>query len=505
MNRWALTKNPDYAARFHRGEKIGVILIQQESNSFAVRPTSLGEFTIRHGSEAASTLSNANSEFTGALREISRRGGIGVPILHAHALPGGVLNDDDFARLSDIALTALRECSHLDGLVVCLHGAMATATESSADAVLLERISEAAKVPVALSLDLHANCTPRLCAPAVVVTGYKTNPHVDLASTGARAAALLCAVMGESFVPTMAMATRPVIFPDETLRIENGLLGDILDQCLVNVDPAVVDVNVFPTQPWLDAAGVGFTALVTANDDISVAQLLATSIADAVYARREEFVVERIASAVECLRTAINSSSRPSIVAESADAPTAGGSGDSPAMLHALASLNVPDDLIILATIVDRHVVNECHRIGANEHLSALIGASIDHRYHQPFKLEGEVLTVGDGEYQLSGVGYEGLTVSMGRFAVVRSGALRLLVTERASWSADPSTWRFAGLEPNSADVLIVRSCSDYIANFPVAASTATVADVDGPCTPRLSRLRFRVADPAPWPASQAN
>lgn len=481
------------------------MLIQQESNSFAVRPTSLGEFTIRHGSEAASTLSNANSEFTGALREIGWRGGISVPILHAHALPGGVLNDDDFARLSDIALTALGECGHLDGLVVCLHGAMAAASEPSADAVLLERISAAAKVAVALSLDLHANCTPRLCASADVVNGYKTNPHVDRASTGARAAAMLCAVKGGSLVPTIATATRPVIFPDETLRIENGLLGEILDQCLVNVDPGVVDVNVFPTQPWLDAPGVGFTALVTANDDISVAQRLADSIADAVYARRDDFVVERIASAVECLRTALDSSSRPSIVTESADAPTAGGSGDSPAMLHALASLNVPGDLIILATIVDPRVVSECHSIGVNKHVSASVGASIDQRYHQPFKLEGEVLTVGDGEYQLSGVGYEGLSVSMGRFAVVRSGALRLLVTERRSWSADPSTWRFAGLEPYSADILIVRSCSDYIANFPVAASTAMVADVDGACTPRLSRLRFRVADPAPWPASRAN
>jgi microcystin degradation protein MlrC len=82
---------------------------------------------------------------------------------------------------------------------------------------------------------------------------------------------------------------------------------------------------------------------------------------------------------------------------------------------------------------------------------------------------------------------------------------LRLLVTELPSWSADPATWRHAGLEPNDADVLIVRSCTDYIANFPASASTAQVADIDGACTPRLSRLKFSLADPAPWPTVTAS
>ena len=231
----------DHTARFDGGEKIGVMLIQQESNSFAVRPSSLGDFTIRYGSDAATSLHDANSEFTGALREIRERGGVPVPILHAHALPGGVLADADFSRLVDLALSAIHEAGPLDGLVICLHGAMATVSEPSADAVMCETVSRAVGVPLALSLDLHANCTPRLCAPATVVTGYKTNPHVDLAATGARAAALLCAAMNGALEPCTAVATQPVIFADETLRIETGLLGEILDECLSDVEPRVVD------------------------------------------------------------------------------------------------------------------------------------------------------------------------------------------------------------------------------------------------------------------------
>jgi microcystin degradation protein MlrC len=480
------------------------MLVQQESNSFAFRASSLRDFTIHRSDAAASALEGANSEFDGAMREIERRGGTAVPILHAHALPGGAIAADDFDALLQLVLDALAGAGRLDALVLCLHGAMASANEPSADAVIAESIAASTGVPIALSLDLHANCTRRLCAPATVVTGYKTNPHVDLAATGARAAALLCAAIRGSFVPTPSIAMRPVILPDESLRIEHGVLGEVLDHVLAAAPPTIVDVSVFPTQPWLDAPGVGFTSLVTAHDDVSAARTLADLIVAEVWRRREEFVVQNLAAPAECVRRALASGLKPAIVTESADAPTAGGSGDSPALLRAVAEADVPRDATVVATIVDPSAVAACHEAGPGGSVDTRVGASIDPRFHEPFALRGEVLRVGDGRYVLGGAGYLGLTATMGRFAVVKSGPLHLLVTEQPAWSADPETWRHAGIDPFAADVLVVKSCTDYLANFPATGGSAMVADVPGPSTPRLSRLRFTVASPAPWPASAA-
>lgn len=423
-----------------------------------------------------------------------------MPVIHAHALPGGVLDGDDFAALVDIVLGEITRAGPLDALVLCLHGAMASTDEPSADAVLAERIAGATGAPMALSLDLHANCTPRLCAPATVVTGYKTNPHVDLAATGARAAALLCATLRGKLRPESATATIPAIFPDESLRIEGGVLGEILDAVLAGAHDRVVDVSIYPTQPWLDAPGAGFTAHVTTDGEPGEASTLAAAICSEVWRRRDEFVVDRLAPPEECLRRAFALRRRPAIVTESADAPTAGGAGDSPAMLHALRAVAPPDDAVVLATIVDAALVDRCHLAGPGGRIAARTGASVDPRFHDPYDLSGEVLSVGDGRYALTGAGYHGLTATMGRFAVVREGALHLLATELPSWSADPATWRHAGLEPGDADVLVVRSCTDYLANFPESAGTAMVADVAGACTPRLARLRFSIASPAPWP-----
>ncbi len=390
-----------------------------------------------------------------------------MPLLYAHAMPSGPLDDASFSRLRDLVIAALRDTDVIDGLIVCLHGALSSTTEPCGDQRLLQAIREEVgdHTPIALSLDLHANATAELVELAQVVTGYRTNPHVDHADTGRRAAALLCAVMSGELVPTVAVATCPAIFPDESLRIPAGILGDVLDETLATASRSIVDVSVFPTQPWLDAPGIGFTTVVVANDDHRAAHELAHAITRMVWDRRHEFVVERLLAPADALARASESDVRPFIITESADAPTAGATGDGPAMLHALAGWR--SDRTVLATIVDAPSVSACHEAGVGASVSLRVGGSLDPRWSGPVRVDAEVVRVGDGDYPLTGVGYTGITVSMGRFAVVRRGSMQLLLTELPAWSADPGTWRHAGLDPYDIDVLVVRSCTDYIGELP--------------------------------------
>ena len=79
----------------------------------------------------------------------------------------------------------------------------------------------------------------------------------------------------------------------------------------------------------------------------------------------------------------------------------------------------------------------------------------------------------------------------MGAWAVLESGSHHLLITSKPAITADPATWHHAGLDPHQADVLVVRSCSDYRANFPSAAPEAVTLDLPGANSPRLEDLRF--------------
>ena len=82
----------------------------------------------------------------------------------------------------------------------------------------------------------------------------------------------------------------------------------------------------------------------------------------------------------------------------------------------------------------------------------------------------------------------------MGEWAVLTTGRHHLLISSRPAITADPATWRHAGLDPDRTDVLVVRSCSDYRANFPSAAPEAITLDLLGASAPRLEYLRFENA-----------
>jgi microcystin degradation protein MlrC len=504
--------DPGFARlRLDDARRVGVALIQHECNSFARHPTGIDAFEILDGARAAAALADTNTEFGGALAEVARRGATAEALLWAHALPSGPLEtaaaDELLARL-DSALG-----DHLDALVLCLHGAATTVEGHSVDTLLVELARDrlGPDIAIAATLDLHANLTPRLAAGVDVLTGYRTNPHVDQAATGRRAVELLTAVTTGDLIAALATAGCPALFPDETLRLPDGILAEVLAPALAGLDrdgivDRIVDLSVFPTQPWLDAPGIGFSVAVVTNRDRDLAEAVATALCRAVWDRRHHFEVPRLVPPAAALATAASSTRRPVIITESADAPTAGATGDGPAMIAAV--LTSDEHLSVLATICDPAAVEACHqhhRDTVGEVLSITVGASLDDRWHEPVVLAARVVTVGDGAYRLSGAGYTEMSVSMGRFAVVvcateSPGRLTLVITERPAWSADPATWAHAGVDPDDFDVVLVRSCSDYLANYPTAAETAMIADVMGAASPRLERYRFERAEVVPYP-----
>ena len=124
MGSWAISKDSDRAARFERNQKIGVLSVVQESNSFSLQKTSIGNFTIASPDELLIRTPHANLEFEGALDEISRCGSEGIPLCDAFALPSGAIELSSLSQLVGLVQDCLIQQTSLAGLVLCLHGAM---------------------------------------------------------------------------------------------------------------------------------------------------------------------------------------------------------------------------------------------------------------------------------------------------------------------------------------------------------------------------------------------
>ena len=500
MGSWAISKDSDRAARFERNQKIGVLSVVQESNSFSLQKTSIGNFTIASPDELLIRTPHANLEFEGALDEISRCGSEGIPLCDAFALPSGPIELSSLSQLVGLVQDCLIQQTSLAGLVLCLHGAMLDEDGNSADLAILRMARECLgdSIPIAVSLDLHANISSEFLDLATVISGYKTNPHIDRNETGRRVVQLLAGVLSGQLKPVMHLEKCPTIFADETLNTSTGVFADILKDCTADLHSSIVDVSVFPCQPWIDSPSVGFGSLCIANGDPQPAIDITTKMVQEVWRRRREFKITNLATPIDAIRIAEQSNIRPFIITEASDAPTAGAAGDSPVMIAAI--LNSASALVTYIPITDAIAIGECFNKQVGAQINLNLGCTLDQRWSQPVSLSVKIDFLGEGDYLLSGVGYSGLKVNMGRFAVVSHNSMKILITEVPCWSADPATWNHAKLNPADAQLIVVRSCSDFRANFPNSSATAITLDVLGSASTRFTELPYEKCRIGTWP-----
>ena len=470
------------------GPRIGVASLVQETNTFSPKPTEWEDFTVLVGAEAEVALEGTNTEFAGAVSELRRQGVDHVPLVAAWALPSGPVTEGTFHRLSELLDAGVKQAGKLDGLVLSLHGAMVSEDHFDADSTLIEvarRRMDGA--PVGVCLDLHANLTVRMVELADVMVGYHTEPHIDMASTGERIARLVAASARNEIRPAMGLAKRSLLIPAEGMRTDVGPMSEVRTIANGLIRDQVLDVSIFPVQPWLDVPELGLGVLVVTDDDAEGASLMAEGLAYEVWRRRGRMVTPRILTTSAAFATARLSSTRPFVMAHTADCPTAGASGDDPILVTEAARHGA--DLTVLHSVLDPAAARHCGRaVGSRTKVD--VGGGFNPAARQ-VTVEGVVTSAGAGSYRLTGCSFTGREVSMGEWAVLTTGRHHLLISSRPAITADPATWRHAGLDPDRTDVLVVRSCSDYRANFPTAAPEAITLDLPGASTPRLEYLRF--------------
>jgi microcystin degradation protein MlrC len=473
--------------------RIGVASIVQESNTFAVSPTSFRDFEIYGifcGDTITEALAGTNSEIWGAIEALQTLGVEPVPLVRAWAMSGGRAQHDVFVRLQHMLLESIAQAGRLDGVVLSLHGAWVAEGEDAADASIAEAVRAAVgpDTVVGVCLDLHANLTQRLIDATDVITAFHTYPHVDQADTGRRIARLVRATAEGSISPVCRIAKRPMLVPAEAQR-EDGPFGELRRLADDQTRAPVLDISLFPVQPWLDVPELGFGVTVAVDRDELLAAEVAGEFAERAWALRHCFSVKLI-SPQDAIERARRTSQRPVLLIESADSPTAGAAGDSPAMIREL--LPHAATLRALLTVVDAAGVAACHDAGEGAGVELDLGATVDHRFHSPTRVLGTVARCGNSAPRLTGPVWAGLTMPLGRWAVVNVERLSILITERPAATFDPETFRHVGLDPLNADIVVVRSATLWRATYPAASvSTAMILDLPGASTPRLDSLEL--------------
>jgi microcystin degradation protein MlrC len=175
------------------------------------------------GDEAIAARSDANTELAGFLDAGRAHGWHVEHVLSASAGPSGKVERAAFERFCDPIVAAARQ-GRFDGILLGLHGAMVLDFREDGEGEILRRIRASAggEIPIAITLDLHANVSRQMCSLADIIVSFRTYPHVDLRETGRRAGDILHRTLAGEIKPRTIRVSRPMLEETNGGRTDAG-------------------------------------------------------------------------------------------------------------------------------------------------------------------------------------------------------------------------------------------------------------------------------------------
>jgi len=459
-----------------------------ETNTFSVRKTDYDAFTVEgvlFGDDAIRARGEANTEIAGFL-DIGRKYGWAIEhVLSTAAEPAGPVTRDAFDRIGGaIVKAAADNKGQIDGILLGLHGAMVTDFSPDGEGELLERLRAVVgpDLPIAVTLDPHANVTAKMCELADILISFKTYPHIDMREIAHHAGELLQKTMAGEIRPRTLLARRPMLEEANAGRTDIGPMVEWIARARAYEETAgALAVSINGAFPNADIPEVGPTVLVTYDGDPARHQAFAESIADEIWDNRLQ-----AAEIAHDYR-----GDRPLIIADYADNPGAGGYGDATALLGALLDVGISD--ACFGPIVDPETANQLHRATVGDTVKLRLGGKTDPRFGgDPLEVTGKLLVVSDGKLIGDGEQLGGLEFSFGPTAVVQIDGIAVLVVTEPSQMRDLQQFRAFGIDPARHRVVGLKSMQHFRAAFEPIAGRVIVCDSGALCTMDYSRMPYR-------------
>lgn len=486
--------------------------LNHETNTFSPVRTTLASFNPVWGDDALAAAEGSPTAL-GAFHAFARSIGArtDVPLI-AHAMPSGPVEDDAFEAMVQAILTAVeRGC---DGILLDLHGAMVTRSHDDGEGALLARVRAAAPgIPIGVALDLHGNITQTMLDNCDVIVGFKTYPHVDMVETGEHVARLFAPLLDGVARPAMALCHPPMLAATLCMNTTTDCaMTDLVALARqAETRPGIQAVTVFGGFPIADLTETGLS-IVTVADTAELAAEVARELGREAWRRRNEYVYREEPLAQSIARAvALTDGSAPVLLLDHGDNCMSGGSCDVMDVLQEL--LAAGEDGILVGPIADPGTVAQLFAAGEGADVEVGLGNKTPAEGlpppHPPLALRGQVLALSDGRYRVTGPIYHGQVLSMGRAALLDTGAARIVVCEQPHEPLDMGVFACLGIQDLKARFLHLKSrmyCRPVFeplakAVVECASSGVTASNYDLFAFRKLARPVYPLDDEIIWQA----
>jgi len=494
--------------------KIFAASVMHETHTFSIKPTPLERFkesTYLRDAEIPAAMRGTRGEW-GAVFDLADE--FGWELVHpvaAFAWPAGKVTDAAFDHFCDLIETSLKAALPIDGVLLPLHGAMVTESYDDAEGEILRRIRAIVgrAVPVAVSLDLHANATVEMARDADIITSYRTTPHIDMYETTERAGRLLQRTMDGEIKPQISLARAPVLFGIDEGRTIAGW-GPMVDM-MVKVKkaeaevPGVLDISVNAGFAWVDAPFTGPSVLVTGDGADPRHQALAEELIQLAWDQRGVYTIDFL-PIPEGIRICQEPRSGPGpltgplLVGDYTDNPGGGANGDGTNFLKAMIEAGVQD--AVVGTIADPESAAIGVAAGLGATVTVDLGGKVDPKYGGgPIRLTGTVAAISDGVYVRKGSYATGTAGYMGpSFLLDLGNTIRVIVASFPTQIDDREQFRLYGIVPETTNILLCKASNHFRADFEPMARKLIYVDSGGIVSRNFAQFPYKKVRRPIWP-----
>lgn len=545
--------------------RIVLAMMKHETNTFSPVPTDLARFSKGaerplEGEAVLAAYRGTGSCIAGFIGEAEAAGAEVVPVIAANAPPSGPVETAAYEYVCDAILASVRE--GCDAILLDLHGAMVTERHEDGEGELLARIRRIApRVPIGITLDMHANLYPAMVDNADVIAGYQTYPHIDYYETGVRAARPIFAMLRGEVHPSVAWENRPML--PHVMRQGSGDFPNRELQARARAMEAAGDAlaaSLFTGFPHADITNAGLSCVVVTDGDREAAERMRDELLDFAWREREAFVyrIEPLADSIARAREAAAegagaeagdgagtgsapdagvdpggdtdaepAAGRGAVAGPGTDAGTgrrparggpvilldhydnaaSGGTMDSMTVLRAVVEAGLED--VAVFAIHDPGAVQALIAAGVGAETTVRLGGKIDMpaigSTGEPLEVRGRVRLVSDGRFRNLGPASTGVEMNMGPTVVFDTGRVEIVVISRHHEPNDLNCFLSLGIDPRARRFLMLKSRIHYRAGFADIAREVIECAGTGVCTSDYGMLDFRNVRRPIYPLDRIN
>jgi microcystin degradation protein MlrC len=467
-------------------KKFVVAMMMHETNTFSPLPTPIESFAragALSGQPAIDEAEGTNTSLGGFI-EVARKADAEFTVpMAASAHPSGLVTKAAYEQMTTAIVDEIgKGC---DAVLLALHGAMVAEHHDDGEGELLNRIRKVAPdVPIAVALDFHTQMTDAMIDGATVITGYRTYPHIDMADTARRAGRTLIRALAGEVEPRMVWGNRPIMSSSlvhtpsrEPMRTLMGMANQAEDS------GEVLNASVFGGFPQADIPHLALSSVIVCDRRTAEGEVLLNRILDAAWEKREGFLFHPEPLSVQVAR-AKSYAEGPVVMADHGDNTASGGTQDVMSVIEEAIKQGLED--ACAGPICDPASVAQMIKAGVGAEIALELGGKVDMPAMglkgKPLKVSGKVKAVTDGEFVVTGPMATGTTVRMGRTAVLDTGRMLIVVSEKRAEPYDLGVFTHCGIDPRAKKFVLIKSRQHFRAGFEPIARHIVMCDGDG-CT----------------------